>query len=331
VGFNLARQAGATLVLCELGRPTRRHRTAVAKSIGAFQPFLRTGPELSALTSDPASNSMRIGESALPLVSMLACAAQQRAPVPPAAGGLARLLLRLQRADGGFSPALDWQKGEALSGTEPLYASGQAVLALVLLERSQREQPSPQLPSRAVLHEAVERAMDYFAGAYWSHPLRDFFFLEENWHCLAARAALDVHRHAGYEQFCLDYVRFKGRLILAREDGVAPDFDGGFGFGSLIPPHNTGAAGFGEAMAAAIPILEARGRSTDSERALLRRVMSFLLRQQWSRDNCAFCATPDVIGGMSEHTHSSLTRIDFAQHAWAALGHGRRALGSPLR
>jgi hypothetical protein len=331
VGFNLARQAGTTLVLCELGRPTRRNRAAVGKSLASFRPFLREGPELSVLTSDASSSVARIGESALPLVSMLACAAEQRAPLPAATGGLARLLLRLQRADGGFAPALDWQKGQPLDGTEPLYASGQAVLALVLLEQWQATHASAELPPRAVLHEALGRAMDYFAGAYWSHPLRDFFFLEENWHCLAARAALDVHRHSGYEQFCLDYVRFKARLILEREDGVAPDFDGGFGFGSLIPPHNTGAAGFGEAMAAAIPIMEARGRSTADEASSLRRVMGFLLRQQWSRDNCTFCATPDVIGGMSEHTHSSLTRIDFAQHAWAALGHGRRALGAPLR
>jgi hypothetical protein len=172
--------------------------------------------------------------------------------------------------------------------------------------------------------------MRYFADEYWSHPLRDFFFIEENWHCLAARAALDVHRHRGYEDFCADYVRFKARLILTREEGVDADFDGGFGFGNLIPPHNTGAAGFGEALAALIPILEARGAPADAEKRLLARVLGFLLRQQWSRDNCFACATRAVIGGMSEHTHSALTRIDFAQHAWAALGHGGRALGDAL-
>ena len=172
--------------------------------------------------------------------------------------------------------------------------------------------------------------MDYVANEYWSHPLRDFFFLEENWHCLAARAALGVHRHAGYEAFCTDYVRFKSRLILSSEDGVDPDFDGGFGFGNLIPPHNTGAAGFGEALAAAIALHEAADRPTAAEKRLLERVLGFLLRQQWSRENCFACATPLVEGGMSEHTHSALTRIDFAQHAWAALGHGRRALGPDL-
>jgi hypothetical protein len=329
-GFNLARQAGTTLVLCELGQAPERE-AAIARALAAFEPFVRTRGELSALSSDPASPTARIGESALPLVSMLACADLVRLPLPAYVPGLARALLALQRDDGGFAPALDWADGKPLAGPEPLYASGQAVMALVLLEQRLATHPHGQLPSYDEVHAAVERAMQYFATHYWSHPLRDFFFLEENWHCLAARAALGVHRHPGYEAFCLDYVRFKSRLILLEEEGIAPDFDGGFGFGNLVPPHNTGAAGFGEALAAAIPIARARGARTQADEQLLTRVLRFLLRQQWSRENCFACATPEVIGGMSEHTHSALTRIDFAQHAWAAIGHGERALGDSPR
>jgi len=329
-GFNLARQAGTTLVLCELGRAPERD-AAIARALAAFELFVRTRGELSALSADPASPTARIGESALPLVSMLACADLAGVALPAYVPGLARALLALQRDDGGFAPALDWADGKPVAGPEALYAAGQAVMALVLLEQRLATHPHGELPSYDEVHAAVERAMQYFATRYWSHPLRDFFFLEENWHCLAARAALGVHRHPGYEAFCLDYVRFKSRLILLEEEGIAPDFDGGFGFGNVVPPHNTGAAGFGEALAAAISIASARGAATEPQKQLLERVLRFLLRQQWSKDNCFACATPDVIGGMSEHTHSSLTRIDFAQHAWAALGHGRRALGySPL-
>ena len=325
-GFNLARQAGTALVLCELGQAPERD-AAIERALAAFEPYVRARGELAALTTDPASPIARIGESALPLVSMFACAGLARTPLPASAPGLARALLALQRDDGGFAPALDWSAGKALEGPEPLYAAGQAVMALVLLEQRLATHPNGALPSHDEVHAAVERAMQYFATRYWSHPLRDFFFLEENWHCLAARAALRVHRHPGYEAFCLDYVRFKSRLILLEEEGIEPDFDGGFGFGNLVPPHNTGAAGFGEALAAAIPISRARGLPTRAEEQLLGRVMRFLLRQQWSSANCFACATREVIGGMSEHTHSALTRIDFAQHAWAALGHGRRALG----
>jgi hypothetical protein len=327
-GFNLARQAGTTLVLCELGSP--ESRAAVQRSLAAFEPFARALGDLQALTSDPAAPLARLGESALPLVSMLACAQSDPASLHPLSAGLSRLILRLQRADGGFAPALDLRDGRVTQGPEPLYAAGQAVMALVLLERRQQIHPTASLPAFDEVHAAVERAMQFVADQYWSHPLRDFFFLEENWHCLAARAALGVHRHAGYEKFCGDYVRFKSRLILAAEDGVDPDFDGGFGFGNLVPPHNTGAAGFGEALAAEIALREAADQPAAAEKRLLMRVLAFLLRQQWSRENCFACATPLVEGGLSEHTHSALTRIDFAQHAWAALGHGRRALGPAL-
>lgn len=328
-GFNLARQAGTTLVLCELGRSAQTP-AAIQLSLGAFEPFVRAHGARIALTSEPGSGVARIGESALPLVSMLACSAGHRLPLSPSAPGLARLMLRLQRPDGSFAPGLAFEDDGPIAGPEPLYAAGQALMALVLLEQRQQTHPSGDLPEYDQLHDAVEHAMQYFANDYWSHPLRDFFFLEENWHCLAARAALGVHRNPAYEQFCLDYVRFKARLILDARDGVEPDFDGGFGFGQLVPPHNTGAAGFGEALAAAIAILEARDEATSAEKQLLGRVLGFLLRQQWSPENCFACANRLVIGGMSEHTHSAVTRIDFAQHAWAALGHGRRVLGSTL-
>lgn len=326
-GFNLARQAGTTLVLCELGRPTAEVRRAIELALSSFEPFARQRGHIVALTSDAQNPVARLGESALPLVSMLGCAARTGLGVSPSLAGLSRLMLRLQRDDGGFAPGIDLETGAVSSGPEPLYAAGQAVMALVLLEHRQQLHPSDALPTYEVVHDAVERAMDYFATRYWSHPLRDFFFLEENWHCLAARAALKVHRHPGYEDFCTDYVRFKSRLILTREGGVDADFDGGFGFGNIIPPHNTGAAGFGEALAAAVALYKAQDQPTSAEEELLDRVMGFLLRQQWSRESCVTCASAAVIGGMSEHTHSPLTRIDFVQHAWAALGHGRRVLG----
>lgn len=329
-GFNLARQAGTTLVLCELGRTTPEVQRGIELALASFGPFARERGPVVALSSDPQNPLARLGESALPLVSLLACASRVGLSVSPHIAGLSRFILQLQREDGGFAPALDFQTGTVQSGPEPLYAAGQAIMALVLLERRQQLHPTDHLPTYEVVHEAVERGMEYVATRYWSHPLRDFFFLEENWHCLAARAALGVHRHRGYEDFCTDYVRFKSRLILEKEQGADADFDGGFGFGNIIPPHNTGAAGLGEALAAAIALHRAQDQRDTTEELNLGRVMRFLLRQQWSRENCFACATPEVLGGMSEHTHSMLTRIDFVQHAWAALGHGRRVLGPSL-
>lgn len=325
--FNLARQAGTTLVLCELGTTTPEVQAAIERSLRAMLASERRRGDVHALTHDAGANLARLSESALPWVSLLACSPRMSQSFDEHIRGLANLILRLQNEDGGFSPAYDLEKGQVVPGPEPLYATGQAVLGLLLLEHRLQFHPSARLPSYEIVHEAAQRAMAYVATKYWSHPLREFFYLEENWHCLAARQGLAVHRHPGYEAFCWDYVQFKARLILERERGIDPDFDGGFGFGNVVPPHNTGAAGFGEALAAAISVRRAQGRTTASEEALLARVLQFLLRQQWTRETCFPCATPLVAGGMSEHTHSLVTRIDFAQHAWAALGHGGRVLG----
>jgi hypothetical protein len=326
-GFNLPRQAGVTLALCELGSDSARVRAAIERSLGMMQGNARRRGNNVGLGYDPGDARVWLGPNALPLVAFLRCSARVAFRYDAIIAELARLLLRLEREDGGFYPGYDLEQDRVLEGKDPLYTAGQAVLALVLLEARQRARPSSALPDVAALSAAVERAMQYYGTRYWSHPLRDFFFLEENWHCLAARAALDVHPNRAYEDFCLDYVRFKSRLILEASSGVAADFDGGFGFGNLVPPHNTGAAGTGEALAAAVAVKRRRGLDTRHELAQLERLLGFLMRQQWSADNCFVCRTQAVRGGLSEHTHSALTRIDYAQHAWAAIGHGGRALG----
>lgn len=324
--FNLPRQAGVTLALCELGRDTPEVRAAIERALGVMQGAARRHGENVGLNYDEQDTRTMLGHNALPLVAFLRCSERVDYAFDEIIGRLARTLLRLERADGGFHPSFDLAKGEVIDGKEPLYTGGQAVLALVLLEARQRKRTSAALPDPVEIVAAVERAMQHYGTRYWTHPLRDFFFLEENWHCLAAREALDVHPNRAYEDFCLDYVRFKSRLVLESSSGVASDFDGGFGFGNIVPPHNTGAAGTGEALAAALAVKQRRGLDTAADAAHLQRLLGFLLRQQWSVDNCFVCKRPEVQGGLSEHTHSSTTRIDYAQHAWAALGHGARAL-----
>jgi hypothetical protein len=170
--------------------------------------------------------------------------------------------------------------------------------------------------------------MDYTADDYWNVFARDFFFMEENWHCLAARASLGHHRHDRYERFCLDYVRYKTRLILEETDGVDPDLVGGYGVGNVLLPHNTGSSGFGEAMAAAMAIMQARGDDPGHAAEKMRLVLGFLLHHQWDDLSCFACNGPHPIaGGFSEHMGSPHIRIDYVQHAMAAMGHGGRMLG----
>ena len=55
----------------------------------------------------------------------------------------------------------------------------------------------------------------------------------------------------------------------------------------------------------------------------MRRVNAFLVTQQWNPDNCFGCARNRTVeGGFSESMSAAEVRIDYTQHAWAALGHG---------
>ena len=332
-GFAVPRQAGTTLALCELGSPAAT--PAAARSLAMLAGLEQPAGELSGLVyvepGRPPRRSATLGDTALPLIAYLACRPRTGPGHDALIARLARFLLVMQRPYGGFHPRFDLDARAPVPGPAPMYAEGQAVFALTLLE-ALRADPSAaalaDLPGRDEVHAAVERAMTYFADRYWAHGLYDFFFLEENWHCLAARAALGVHRHAGYEQFCLDYVDFKRRLIML--DGARDDLRGAYGFGNVLPPHNTPTAGFGEALTAAMDVREARGDRRPEDRTLLREVLTFLVEQQWSPRNC-FACTPDqeVAGGYSESIGSPDLRIDYTQHAWSALGHGARLLAPP--
>jgi hypothetical protein len=322
---NLPRQAGTTLVLCELGRGAGTRRAAL-RALDQLATYERKGEGLSALSLS--SGRAQLGHSALPLIAFASCRGWARERHDRLIGDLTRLVLAMQRDDGSFAPELVLRTARTRGAHAPLYATGQAVLALVLVDQLAAERPGGPLPSREVLGRAIERAMGHYARDYWPSTLRPLFFLEENWHCLAARAALASRRHDAYEQFCLDYVAFKTRLILDASDGVDDEHVGGYSLSNMLPPHSTPTAGFGEALAAAIQVKRARGMDVAAERALMTRVLDFLVRQQWTRENCFACAEGAVAtGGFSESSASPMIRIDYVQHAMAAIGHGSKLLG----
>ena len=322
---NLPRQAGTVYALCELV-PGEHTRATAARALSQLASFERRSGALSALSDQ--AHVAELGPSALPLIAFLTCRALIGERHDALIGRLARFVLAMQREDGSFFPEFSLSNATPSGAYEPLYAAGQAVLGLVLTEQLARAQPKPDYPAASVLAAAIDRAMAHYGRAYWPKPLRSLFYLEENWHCLAARAALASHRHDDYERFCLDYVRFKRRLILDRGE-VVEEFAGGYGLGNMFPPHSTATAGFGEALAAALTVARARGEDTREQAAVLRNVLGFLLRQQWTSANCFACAPGKAaVGGFSESSASPVIRIDYVQHAMAALGHGARALAA---
>lgn len=315
---HLVRQAGVAFTLCELGGSDPAVADAARKALTALGRYERKLGRGSALMVTSEVRNVRLTDVALPLAAALRCREHVGNEVDALVERLAAGVLGFQNATGGFDGSFDASSGRR-DARKVLYAEGQAILALVLLEQAR--------PHDAELRHAVQRAMDYVAHAYWNHPLRPFFFVEENWHCIAARVALTSHRHDGYERFCLDYVRFKSRFVLD-EGAVDADVSGAFHWLSLSLPHTTATGGFGEALASAIAIERARGESADANLRTMFRVVAYLVHAQWSRASCFACQNPDdVVGGFSRHLASPVTRIDYVQHAWAAIVHGGRALG----
>jgi len=334
-GFAVPRQAGTTLALCEVGSQREEVRRAVRTSLEMLTSLEEQRSNLGAIAprhgdKKTAPKSTGLGNTALTMIALLGCRDRAGDQFDPAIGRLGRFLLTMLREDGGFYPAYDLHEEYVIEGPDPLYAGGQAVFALSLLEAAAAASPDAPFPAVDELREAVERAMNYTATTYWGHGVYDFFFIEENWHCLAARASLGHHRNAKYERFCLDYMTYKSRLILDEESGVDPDLVGAYGFGNVIPPHNTPTGGFGESLAAAMAIREADGESRAEDRERMTIALTFLLRQQWRPELCFACVSdPAIAGGFSESMASPVIRIDYVQHSMAALGHGGRLLDLP--
>ncbi|MBK8715277.1 MAG: hypothetical protein IPN32_11090 [Deltaproteobacteria bacterium] len=330
-GFSLARQAGTTLVVCELAEDRERARGVATEALAMLVSTQRRHGELAALAY-PAEKDVSfigLGDTALATIALLSCRDLVGDRFDDDIDRMTRFLLAMQRDDGGFFPRIDIRDGAPQPGPDPLYAVGQAVFALTLLERLQLDAPAlDRFAEPSAVRDAVERAMAYIAEDYWSMFAADFFFMEENWHCLAARASLGHHRHDGYERFCLDYVRYKTRLIFGPEDDVDVDFVGGYGFSNVLTPHNTGSSGFGEAAAAALAIAAQRGDQLPETAAALRHALGFLLHHQWNPRNAFATSGPHPIaGGISENMASPHIRIDYVQHAMAAMGHGGAVLG----
>ncbi|HEY6560702.1 MAG TPA: hypothetical protein VI072_25660 [Polyangiaceae bacterium] len=320
---NLARQAGTALILCEHDA-TPSNREVIVRALKLLQQSERRAGASSSLSQD--EHTARLGHTALPLAAFLSCRPKLGGEYDGLIARLGQFLLTMQRPDGSFFPEFDYASARPTGRHEGLYSAGQAVLALVLLEQRWQGLSDKGGLERRRIGLAIERAMAYYSGPYWPAPLHDLFFVEENWHCLAARAALASRRNDAYERFCTDYVQFKSRFIL--EPGAGnQDLRGAYGVSPALPVHNTATAGFGEALAAAIAVKRARGEATLDDEALLLRVLEFLLASQWQDANCFACTRQHfVLGGFSEHYAGPALRIDYVQHAMAALHHGRRAV-----
>ncbi len=319
---NLPRHAGVLMVLCELGDSSPATRRAAELAAAHLAGFRRAVPGDRAVLARGRERSVSVGTLALGLAALVRCRGVVGPMHDALIAELTRSVLSLLREDGRFQPRLRVGDGQGLAGPTPLFAGGQAILALGLVEATLVD--APELADAIGLFSALERAMGYVAEAYWPAFARELFWLQENWHCVAASALLSTHGHRAYQDVCLDYARFKVRFILD-EDAGGGAWAGAMGFGNLFPPHNGSTAGLAEALAAALSIARARGEEAGELEHGLRAALGFLSRQQLQRSTCFFC-DPAAYGGFTAEQVGVDGRIDHTQHAWAALGHGLRAL-----
>ena len=323
--FSVPRQAGTTFALCDAARFNEKAKASAKSSLTFLVSLLQSAGDVGGIVFPKGRKATAgLGPSALTTVALLGCRKLVGDVNDAAIETLARGILLSQRDDGSFRPAIDPRAGTPIDGKDALYASGQAVLALVMWEGPLGD----GLTRPPGLKEAIDKAMNHYAGPYWDIPLRDFFYLEENWHCLAARAALTHHRNDAYERFCVDYMTMKKRFIQRPGSGVDPDHVGAYAFGHVFPPHHAAAGGFAEGLAAAMQVKQARGLSTADDEVVMKLVLGLLVHHQWRDSTCFMCTRKlRIPGGFSENAASPTVRIDFVQHNMSALLHGGELLG----
>jgi hypothetical protein len=321
--FSIARQAGTTFALCEWGSDAVRPIAARAlRHLKGFMRHTQAGTGLAFRSADRA----RLGPASLTLAAFGMCRKRFGfREFDPWMARMGKFVLSLQdRETGRFAPYWEFAGSRPVPGPHDLYADGQAVLALtLLLEPAGQDGPIGAALDRDEVETALQLAKDYITGPYWGWPLRSFFFLEENWHCLAAKAALRVDRDDRYERFCLALARWRTRLVQTEPAGDR----GAYHFGHVSAPYTTPTAGYLEAGSAALEIAKARGEPAPRLEAGLRRAMDFMVRAQWDETSCFACTTRlPMVGAYSEGLATTTVRVDYVQHAMAGLAGARRAL-----
>jgi hypothetical protein len=192
--FNLPRQAGTAYVLCELGSDLPHVQKAIGDALSLLAKHEKrdAAGAVAGLSLNPKARSVGLEDSALPLVAFLQCRERTGSRFDETIQKLSRLVLALQREDGSLAPSFDLDKNARRAGAEPLFGPGQASLALVLLERQIRAGTLSAFVDPDAVRAARRRLTTHVTKQHWPPELYPLFFVEENWHCLSARAAVEI-------------------------------------------------------------------------------------------------------------------------------------------
>lgn len=229
---------------------------------------------------------------------------------------LLRFVLRMQTKNGDFRHFYHAATRVVDEQARTMFYSEEAALALVLGHRVLGD--APFLP-------AAERAMNFLTKEKYQFFVGWFIYGADHWTCIAAQEAWPYLKYRRYLEFCQGYAEFLRRLQYEPGQWDNQDYQGHYGFGSLLVPQVGAAAGFTEAL---ISTYELGLHHGHHDQRLLRQIevgLGALLREQFRADNAYLAKAPQrAIGGFRRSLVESDTRIDFTQHALSALIRGAK-------
>jgi hypothetical protein len=312
-GYNVVRHAGTAWSLAVASRALghRRHLDGARRALDWLLRHAHTRDDLTWIEHD---GHALTGTAALGLVALLEAREAERATRDDAAiRGLGRFLLFMQREDGFLWSEYDPQahRGLVPEGDVPLYVQGQALLALVRLQRA--------LPDPAWLRAAT-KAADFLAAH------RDAWFaargLEalppDHWTLLAVN---ELHALGAARRTHADYALFVAKLILDEQETPEtarwPDH---VGAPRENPPRVTPTASRCEGLVAAWQLAERLGADPAEYRRAALASARFQLSHQYDDVNSHLLPNPArARGGFFSSYANHTTRIDSIQHNACAL------------
>jgi hypothetical protein len=227
---------------------------------------------------------------------------------------LGDFLLWMQKPNGDFCHLYRPSTREKNCKEELLYYSGEAALGLAKLY---------QLTRDARLREPIERALDFLTVENYDFFLGQFFIGEDHWTCIAAEAAFEVVNKDQYAKFCYAFARLNARAQVQPGEGLLDDLFGVFTITPFFTPHNTPAGSRTESNVATYLLSVRRGEPQADILRTVRLTLRYLVDQQLRPEGDYLFRRPEAAhGGMMQTPLRPNIRIDFVQHAAAAMARG---------
>ncbi|MCB9545443.1 MAG: hypothetical protein H6706_06045 [Myxococcales bacterium] len=321
--YSLPRHAGTVYALALLHGATgeARFKDGAERAIAWLNgrmPASCGGPERTCVVLGGKAD---LGSAALTMVGMLEY--QRRtgdARYAPTLRRLGAFVIGLQRPDGDFHHVFDVRQNAPIPAERKMFYSEEAALALVMAH---------EVLGDDQWLEAARRALDFLTGPkYEGYFLGRFIYGADHWTCIAAEEAWPRLKSPQYLDFCQGYARFIERMQYHPGHWDNVDFEGHYGFSALLIPQAPAAAGFTEAIVSTWELSKHHGREDPRLERQMALSLDALSREQVRAENAWLMPDPAAArGGIRRSLVEQEVRIDFTQHAVAALIRGALAAG----